>query len=279
MKSFSRLQVILAAITLMAIACSCGSKKQIASKGYQQENPIGAVNAQAALATQSLPWQKLKVPMTLRLSSPKSLSVSGQATMVYNKSVTISLRFFGMEIGLIHLTADSVIALDKYNKRYVAESLHKFMGGFPVNMANVQSLLIGQPFLLGSTNSPSKEFDKFEADYDNNILTLIPLKQPAGVEYGFSFDSALQLTRLIVKAGSNHPVNIDYRDSRQTKAGAFAEEVSIEATAGKTPVAATIEWKPSKAKWDADVEPRAVTIPSNYQRIDTSKLLKGLKSL
>ena len=274
---------LLAAICFGFMLSSCGSKKQVTTTVPVSQTSVKVTDTDAkqSLQTYSTAWERLSVPLTVRLRKPSSISISGTALMERGKSVTLSLRFLGMEMAVMHLTSDSIVALDKYHSRYVAESLRNFLGGVPVNITNVQDLVLGRPFLLGSTRSAAADINAFEFENDaaSGCITMIPKAPVASVEYGFTFDAAMQLLGLIVKAGNGEPVTVTYGQPELTTFGPIAASTSVAATFGKTQVDASLEWSPRKAKWNNDVKLRTIEIPSKYQRISASSLLKMFSSL
>lgn len=278
----SRFIYTLIALSSVAMFSSCRAKRQATANTDTQVVYSSQSDIKAKLSGYDMHWEKTKVPITLRLKSPKNLSVSGQALMERGKCITISLKFIGMEIGLVHLTPDSVIAMDKYNKRYISESLGKFLSGAELNITNVQDVITGCPFLLGSPQPFSTVLNKFEIEspaISGGNYSLIPKQMPTGVEYGFSLSPAMQLAALIIKAGSNQPVTVSYSAPVTTTYGNMSPSVTVKATSGKTEIEAAIEWGLGKAKWDKDVQMRTVSIPKGYERIDAKKLLKGLSNM
>lgn len=260
----------------------CGS-----SRSSQKSTLPALTTSSAALGNGSFitepykEWSRVKIPVTLRLRQPKNASVSGTAIMERDKSIMISLRFIGMEIANLYITDDSLIAIDKYNKKFVAEAVKPLLGGFPATISNVQDILMGRPFLVGKSLSNVKIKNDFEIESaeGSDVITVIPRKMPQGVEYGFAFNTAGSLTTAIVKAGSHEPVNIDYSNIASTPYGPFAGSTAVTATAGKTSIDAILEWNVGKASWNDNVELRRPSIPRNYERISASKLIKAFSSL
>lgn len=268
----------------MAISLvGCGSKKQAQTTATAQlGTSFSKTDTRKALEQYSQPWQKLRMPLTVKLSQPKSVSFSGTATMVRGRSVTLSFRVFGMEVAVLYLTPDSLLAIDKFHKRYVMEPLAPVLGGFPVNIDNVQDLLTGRPFLLGSDKSIVDDAGKFDIDVagGSNVWTMIPEKMPSKVEYGFSFDTMLNLVALIVKVADKAPVDISYSPAETTSVGLLSPMVTIDAKAGKTAVAGTVSYNLGKLKTDDAVDAREIQTPgSNYERIPAKSLLKIVSSL
>lgn len=268
----------------MAISLiGCGSQKQAQTTSSAQTGiSSAAVDTRQALEQYSSQWEKLRMPLTVKLSQPKSVSISGTATMVRGSSVTLSFRVFGMEVAVLYLTSDSLLAIDKYHKRYVMEPLAPLLGGFPVNIDNVQDLLTGRPFLLGSDKTIAADASKFDIDVTdgNSVWTMIPKKMPSKVEYGFSFDSMLSLVALIVKASDKNPVDISYSPAETTPVGPLSPKITIEAKAGKTDIAGSISYNFGKLKTDNAVDASEIKKPgSNYERIPAKNLLKMVSAL
>lgn len=274
------------AIIILTFALSgCGTKIQTGTAGqYQQtletgfpasetycKNVLGAYNE----------WTRVKLPVTVNLRQPKSISLSATATMERGKSITISLRFLGMEVGVLYLTSDSLLAIDKFNKVYVNEPLKPLLGGFPANISNVQDLLLGRPFLLGNENTLSSVINKFEckANADSDSWILRPKSFPSGMEYEFAFHPISSLSSLTVKAGKHGPVTVFFTQAVSTPSGPMAPAVNIETQVGKTAIDASIKWNFQKARWGSDIDVKKPTIPRNAERIPASKLLKMLPSL
>ena len=274
------------AIIILTFALSgCGTKKQTGAAGQYQQTPENGFPASETYCKNVLgaynEWTRVKLPVTVNLRQPKSISLSATATMERGKSITISLRFIGMEVGVLYLTSDSLLAIDKFNKVYVNEPLKPLLGGFPANISNVQDLLLGRPFLLGNENTLSSVMNKFEykANADSDSWILRPKSFPSGMEYEFAFHPISSLSSLTVKAGKHGPVTVFFTQAVSTPSGPMAPAVNIETQVGKTAIDASIKWNFQKARWGSDIDVKKPTIPRNAERIPASKLLKMLPSL
>lgn len=267
---------ILACIALLVSACSSSKN----ANTYTKADQTTTTTTQSSSYTISPShWQQLKMPMSVNIESPKSISISGNVEMVRGTSILLSLRFFGMEVGCLYATQDSVIVLDKINKRYVAESLNGLLADMPITISNVQDLLIGHPFVLGKIELSDDATTDFETTAFDNGWLLVPKSMPTSVNYGFTLNNAFDLLAIVVQSGSYNPVTCVYGSAVTTNAGKFSESASVNAITGKTTIDATLKWNYGKAKWDDEVSPRSVTIPHNYSRIKVADLPKILSSL
>ena len=141
-------------LTVLAPLAGC---KSGGSPGSVQAGPYGSSAATLAnhLKQQAdTPWTALSVPVSLKVSDSGLPTVSGTMTMVRDSEIRITLRLLGFEVGAARVTADSVYAYVKVQRIYMAESIADIMGGFPATTGNLQSLLLGRLFTLGSA-SPS----------------------------------------------------------------------------------------------------------------------------
>lgn len=118
------LSIVIVVITLLMTGCRSGKE--------------------AARTEPAATWSTFSAPVKLQLESPKRFSLSGRATLVRDKSIYISLRMLGMEVGTVYVTPDSVFATEKLHRYIVRESLSKALEGHDIPFAELQDLLIGE---------------------------------------------------------------------------------------------------------------------------------------
>lgn len=277
--------LLLSAAGLMSVALpSCrssrtvGTSHSISADGLRNASDA-RVELRSILATYGR-WDKMRVPVTIRLSQPKSISISGTAFFDRGKSLFISLKYFGFEIANIYATDDSVMVVDKVNKQYAAENIRKFLGDIPVTLANLQDLLTGRVFTPGKADCDIRDFSTADIYVNtSDTWSMIPGDAPAGIDYGFSFNPAEDLKGVIFKSGSHQPVTISYAIPVTTPYGPMAPNLHIEYATAKTAIDASIEWGLEKARWNGDVELREPSISSRYRRISTDEITRMLSKL
>ncbi|MDE7025570.1 MAG: DUF4292 domain-containing protein [Paramuribaculum sp.] len=282
---------ILSVLLLLVALYGCGGKKQ-AENVVPNTDTSGNIGATDVLnhgqgveylkntCVNYLPWQQVRVPVSVKINSPKSLSISGTAEMVRNKSVLISLKFIGMEVAWLYVSDDVVVVADKMNKRYISESSSKFLGGFDVNTANLQDLLIGRPFVLGSEDISSVDTNRLSFVSDGGEgWSLQPLSEIENLEYVFWFEPMTVLNAAVVQYASKQPVALLYGAPVGTPSGSMASHVGIKANIGVTNIDATLFWSWQKAKWDDSFAPREPKVPDNYRKVDGASVLKSLTGI
>lgn len=212
----------------------------------------------------------------ISLNAPQHISFNGRAYVERNKSIYLSLRKFGMEVARLYLTNDSIVAVDRFNKRYVAESLADALASCPVTIGNIQNLLTGQPFAIGKQQLKSEDL-VFDNQPDNGRWLAIPKDLPTGFESGYLFSTTdNNLLALAVKGGATTFL-ARYTDYYPTLSGPAAANVGLSVSGMKFPLELSLEWTWSGAVWNKPGEMRQFVYPDReYKRIAAADLLKML---
>lgn len=261
-------------IALLLVGCGATKKTSIIS---QNEN----VPANAPLSshfdyivTHYPDWEDVSVNVNLSVSAPSQLKVSGKATMVKDKSIDISVRVFGMEMGRLLVTQDSVYAMVKPSKIYLQESLKDFLSSYTFNVANLQQLLIGEIFLAGVPETTPADASQFKMEGFSDGWTAVPKKQPKEVEYGFMIDIADNLRRLA--GGNDHgQFAVDYTTyTSDNTAKGLAESTALSVIWGKNNIAGDLRWRWDSARWNQGISPTWTT-PKGFKRVRASELMKS----
>lgn len=209
----------------------------------------------AALAASYGTWTDVNVPVTLQLTSPTKISVSARARMVRNSCIDLSFRFFGMEVARVWISSDSIVAASRQKKVYLAESLATLTKNLPMNVGNLQDMLLGRPFILGGTTLSAENADEMYLDSADGSLRMMPRHQPAIAEYGYVLDLPTVVGAFAaVAADESVTFSATYAGVQSTDAGNLADatELSVIAASGASHAnyAATLSWQWSSAKWN-----------------------------
>lgn len=271
------------AVSVLVLA-SCGSGRKAATQVTGYEN----LDANTELSRKQLnelfsslqssygAWNDVKMPVKLRLRSPKQVSVSGTMTMVSGKSIGLSFKVFGMEVAQISVTADSIYALYKMDKVYFAEDIAGFMGDFPATVGNLQDLLLGRAFVLG--DGAMRSSGCLLAG-NGASWTITPQDAPAGMSYEFEVSLPLnRVSSMSVNIPSRSPIVASYADTEMTAVGVAAAETTIRAKTSKAELEASIELNLNRAEWNTgSVKPW--TAPKGYRRITKAEVAKMIKAM
>lgn len=229
-----------------------------------------------SIAALSKDYDCFTASFKISLNAPQRISFSGRAYVQRNKSIYLSLRKFGMEVARLYVTNDSIIAVDRFNKRYVAESLSDALARCPVTIGNIQKLLTGQPFAIGDRPLKSEDFI-IDTQPENGQWTAIPKEIPAGFESGYLFSlKDNSLLALAVKGGPTTFLT-RYTDYYPTPAGLVAANIGVSVAGMKFPLDLSLEWTWTGAVWNKPGDMKQFVFPDReYKRIAAADLLKML---
>lgn len=269
--------IIILLVTFMAASCRSGRDVSV-QPGYESTGEaLGKDRLKELFGTLEAsytPWEEVKIPVTLNLQSPKRFSVGGTMTMVRDKSINISLRFFGMEVASVMVTEDSIFAAYKLEKIYFAESIRDLLGGFPATVGNVQDLLLGRPFVLGERGV---SLSRCELGGNASTWTIAPRQSPFGMSYDFTVDTPTGNVELLtVNLPSRVPIIADYSDFAESATGPMAGNTHVSTTVGNRRFSGELDLNPRKAEWGRGYA-KGWSVPRGYKRVHAADIIKKIK--
>lgn len=288
-KSFSTIFLAVAALLLLSPLSGCRSQKK-AAEGAAGGSTIvigeNTVPTYADLPTRYnmltsswMAWNDMEMSMKLSIKSPKKLNAAGKVYMKRGEWISISMRMLGFEVATLWVDADSVVAVDKFHKKYISEPTATLLDGAGVTITDIQDLLLGRAFSVGKGTARPGNSSLFELAEADNGWYILPKNQPADYSYGFLASSTINgLRGAVVEVNAKTTVQVYYDGIAESRnAGWFARKVSVE-NSGKKKIAATIEWDLNNSKFNTNLN-RRCRIPDDYERIPASALSGLLKQL
>lgn len=277
----NRYIILLAAVTIAAT--SCRTHKQNAT-----DNPTvtttHTLNQQqldqrlTALAGSQGAWTSMQASGTVKLGGGKSLSSAMQMRMVRDKFIYISLRpMLGIEVGKIVIMNDSVLVVDKYHKRYIAEPISLITNDIPVTVGIMQDILLGRAFVLGQGSVNSQNKALVQLTLGDKCYALTPIQQPEAFSYSFAYDDKNHILSLIVtpKQGEQTPYAATYDNVQTTLAGNIAHHTQVSATVGGKGFTLSLDLK--NVEWNKQVNVDD-SRPTNYKRMNGQDIVSILDS-
>ena len=266
----------LAIITLASLAISCGTAKKATietdTDDTGQTTSTVTVNPLQNVISTLGNWQTMQTGGNIKLSAGSNFSSSVQVRMIRDEAIYISLRpVLGIEVGKLLITADSLYAVDKVHKRYIAEKVSILTSGIPVTVSDVQDIFLGRPFIIGKGTLNESLMPEVTVVHQGNKTGFSPTEGYKGYNYTFMLDNKGRISTLdIVPAGSTTAAyQVKYSDVKGTAAGNVAHDVSVDATVNKKKMALKLSYK--DIDWNGKVKIDR-SMPSGYKRMSAADL-------
>ena len=115
-----------------------------------------------------------------------SLSSSFELRMIHNEAIQVSIRpILGMEVARLIVSNDTVYFYEKIGRTVSQASIGELSGKLPFafNISNIQSVLLGRPFLLDATDIDTKNFKDFNYNVAMPQWIMTPKETPLKVAY------------------------------------------------------------------------------------------------
>ena len=281
-------------MAILLLMTACHSTKQSPSQDYAPASEVSNQTGKTADVTPSAPvgitqglaaqydnsWTDLSVPVTLNVVTPASRSISGRVTMVRDRNIRISATVLGMEIGAVYIDKDSVFMYERIKKTYMAESLISITKTTGMTVGDIQALLMGRLFSLGSGPVDAATAQNFTTETSPTGKQVLLPAGGSHIDFGFladEVDGTPILMGAVAQKGDNNLI-ISYLKPYISAVGPVAGEVSVLGNQiAETILSGSIIWKWDSAKWNTGNAPTTFNIPRGFSRVNASTLLKALK--
>jgi len=277
MKTNRTCYFILTLIAATLMVSSCGTIKKGAAatvpQGTTATTTSDATSPLDAVITTLGDWQTMQTGGNIKLSAGSSFSSSIQVRMTRGRDIYISLRpALGIEVGKLLITADSIYAVDKIHKRYLAEKVSLLTAGIPVTVSDVQDIFLGRAFIIGQGSLCDALKALVTATRGGSNTTVTPIEGYKGYAYAFTYDKSNNIVSLnIMPQGSTASTyQVKYGNVKATHAGNIAHDIKVNATIQKKPLELSLTYK--NIDWNGNVKIEH-GIPSGYKRMSAHDLL------
>lgn len=273
---------------MLAGACRTGrTGTETPAVPQQQLQEFNLETAYDSLTAAYGPWNDVEMPVSLSMEKPTHLSASGKAVMVYGEAISVSLRKIGFEVARLYLDNERVVLLSKPLRIAYEEDFDVFRSITGMNLADVQSALLGRVFVpsrgtAGSGDRRSFEFEADNAVAGNVVWRLIPRGSRTDITFSAVYplitgNGLVRLTDIdIMSAGG---VNFNFTGHSAGDCGITAGMLRVSAAVSGRQLNVGLEWSADRAIWNGGARIAAPVIPNNYRRLTTRELLNMLKRM
>lgn len=265
-------RILIVFVAILAL-WSCSSSRRSAGGGKETGGDTAAL---LPVLADKGNWQTMKIPVNVSLREPVSARINATMILERGKEIRLSFRYFGMEVAAASITDDSIKAYVKIKKIYLSESLSSLLGGFPVTVDNIQSLLLGRLFQPGSAVPDYKRCIISREGSSGFIVE--PVEPLRGLECLFTAQSDPAMIRsLSVSYPGGYNADASYSYSRDFR-GAVPDDLSLSGRKGDRSFDFRLSYSTGSIDRSAS-SPAPFTIPSGYNRVALSSLVRLLDNL
>ena len=256
---------------------SCKSKKAIVAAAPVEEKVD--VDLFTDILNNQFTFKTFSSKLNLNLSSgTKSLSSKASLKIVKDKAIQLSVQpLFGVEMLRVYADRDSLVLLDRMNKRYVKESIEDVKKIYPVGFdyKTLQSLLTNQVFVSGQTDVIYSDYEKFSTGQLSAMHYLLKsVDKESGIEYSFTIDGndRIALTHLM-EPEDHYSMSWRYDDFVMATHKAFPCKMNVALASTKRKVSVGLEFSGISLDEDFALQ---VSVPGSYTRTTISDIVKIL---
>lgn len=185
---------------------------------------------------------------------------------------SVRIPFIGSEVFRINITPDSIIMIDRMNKRYVSEDIAVLGKNAGFNFYNLQDMFTNQLFYPGEKTVAASEHEKFDVSSANNLY-LLQAKNKTNTTYNFAVDATNHIASTLIY-NKNKGLTVQWSYSDFIVDGQYSYPTTMEAKidAAKKRLDITISF--SKLDIDSEKELNVdMSIPAKYTKVDLKEIL------
>lgn len=258
---------------------ACKSKKQLISAAPIEEKVDADLFSD--ILNKQFNYNTFSSRLNLNLSSgTKSLSSKASLKIVKDKAIQLSVQpLFGVEMLRLYIDSDSLVLLDRMNKRYVKESVQDVKKIYPVgfDFKTLQSLLTNRIFVSQQPDAIYSDYEKFTTNRVSELHYLLKsVDKESGVEYSFTIDGndRIAITQLR-QPKENYSMDWRYEDFYLESTKAFPHQMNVTLASTKRKVDVGLEFSGIALGENFDLE---MSVPRGYTRASISDIVKILSS-
>ncbi|MDE7472879.1 MAG: DUF4292 domain-containing protein [Muribaculaceae bacterium] len=256
---------------------ACGSRRETTTMPVVATDNLGS--RYAGMVERYGEWNELSTNVKVSIESPMRLSISGKAYMVKDSLIHVSLRLLGMELGVCHVTRDTVYCLDKLHKVAVVEPMSKITDQSGITIGTLQSILLGRVVEEnGRSSKGSMTLDWIDKSAD---LWKVIEQYSSPLKYTCTFNVGADdnVSSLVVAVPGHQELGCKYAGWSRSATGPVPETISTDMSVGQKSLKASLKYTPSSVSVSNVKIPTFKTPGKDYRRVAVNDLLKSVSTL
>jgi len=254
---------------------SCKPKKHIISATSPLEEKT-ASSLYADVLSRELQFSSFSSKLNLSLTSgSRSVSSKANLKIVKGRQLQLSIQpLFGIEMVRIYVDTDTVVVLDRMNKRFVKESLVDLKDNYPFGFDynTLESLLTNRLFTANAKQVSFENFSRFNISYSEDFCKLQANDAFSGLSQQFMLNANDNITvALLANEPYRFSIKWSYDEFTWVKDKAFPYLMQIEAVYANKKINSVLSF--SDVVLD---QPLVLSkdVPKGYSAVALSDILK-----
>ena len=274
----SRIRDILFCMMLLAIiVTACKSRQKIVySTTPVEDKEYNELFKDVLSAAASYNTFSSRLNMTVTTGT-RSISSRASLRMIKDEAIQISIQpLFGVEFFRFFIDNDTIVVLDRMNKRYVQESILSVKEQYPVgfDFYTLQSILTNSLFVSGEKEVFDTDYKRFNFTRTSDRNYYMISKDPESqIEYSFTVNGEDRITF----------THLMHHENKQSLQWTYSNFSNID-NFGLFPHRMTSTLSTKSQRLDANLQFSDITIdqpislnisiPDDYNRVELSDILK-----
>lgn len=199
---------IILATVLLGLS-SCRSSKNAVGTAGELSNK-GRSDLFDDLLSKNLDYKTISGKVTLELKAGKnSQKVGAQVKIIKDEVIQLSIRpFLGMEVFRATITPDSVLIVDRMNKKYTAEDINKMQEKIHFNFYNLQALFTNSIFVPTQKSVSKKDLERFSVTQTKDVYMLGVVNNKT--TYNFAVDASDRVVSTLIFDQNKNTIQWSY---------------------------------------------------------------------
>lgn len=247
---------------------------------HEKQNTAEALQVAQRVVAQRQTHNSLTANAKVRFSGigGKNLSVNGKLEMKRDNVIRISLRFLGMEVGVMEFTPQDVLVVDRMNKQYVRASYTdvSFLKQANLDFFALQSLFWNELFIPGQHSLTDSDLKRFSLKKTGNEFILTPNETPKLTYCFYTNETSALIERIMVRgnnASEKGEFSFSYTDFQTLDNNPFPSKMDMSVKGTGKDISLTLSL--SSINNDSSFK-QTTSVSSKYTRKDVKDVLGKL---
>ena len=267
-------------LLIIALLSACKSRQQyISSTAPVEDKEHNELFSD--IIESEFTFQTFTAKLNLNLTTGKrSLSSKANIRIVKDKALQISIQpLFGVEMFRLYVNPDTLIFLDRMNKRYVQEPIEALKEQYPVgfDFYTMQSVFTNALFVTGKEGVEAADYRKFNYNRTSDHNYYLTAKDPeSGIDYAFTVngDDRITFTHLLQQE-KNHSLQWGYNNFALLNEISFPHKMNITLNSNSKTVDAELLFSDVVTNLPIDLKK---SVPNGYSRTSIGEIMNLFSS-